>query len=424
VHANYAAILVRNDIDVWKHADVFAKELKDAFQKKNLETKIINYMESSKQAHNALQDKQCLFAVCFNGFGSEIKIPASAHRLLSAYEIYNKDLIDLMHDCPGHETMSHQLNSTFPRRYLFSTDYGYAAVANSLDMPNVRFMPSITFPQHVTNEIKHSDRSIEILLPIGISPPEFSSSRHRGFNLKSRVYASIFEVTAWRCNHDFSLDPLITLTRDCADAGIPFDIKNEDSRFLYSTVADFVKFERRRRILKAISHLPITIIGDRPPDASISRGKLRFQTSRSFDHLLHLMADSRAVICPTPHMTGFHERVLGAMSAGSAVLSSPNHLLQSQFVDGKELLFFKDEASLVRVAEKVFSDPGTIERIADEGHKRSAALFSPERFVELTLSILGIDDSQLNRTHQAGNKNTTATEPARDADTVAVKSSA
>jgi spore maturation protein CgeB len=185
-----------------------------------------------------------------------------------------------------------------------------------------------------------------------------------------------------------------------------------------------VKFERRRRILRAISHLPITVIGDQTPDIGISQGKLRFQTSRTFDHLLHLMADSRAVICPTPHMTGFHERVLGAMSAGSAVLSSPNHLLQSQFVDGKELLFFKDEASLVRVAEKVFSDPGTIERIADEGHKRSAALFSPERFVELTLSILGIDDSQLNRTHQAGNKNTTATEPARDADTVAVKSSA
>jgi hypothetical protein len=111
------------------------------------------------------------------------------------------------------------------------------------------------------------------------------------------------------------------------------------------------------------------------------------------------------------------------MSAGSAVLSSPNHLLQSQFVDGKELLFFKDEASLVRVAEKVFSDPGTIERIAYEGHKRSAALFNPGRFVELALSILGIDDSQLNETRQASNENAiAAAEPVRDAD--AVKSSA
>ena len=397
----YATILIRENIDAFQHNRVFAEELREAFEERNVAIDVIDYMQNAQALRRALEDKNCLFILCFNGFGSEIQIQFAPGCLKSAYEVYQKPLIDLMHDCPAHETMSHQISSTFQQRNLFLTDYGYVSVANALGMPNVRFSPSITFPRHISKTPKHADRTVNVLLPIGLSNPALASSRYVQDGLRNRVYRAVFDTTIWRCIGDFNLDPLTTLVRDCVDACLPLDFNTEDSRFLYSTIADFVKFERRRRILNAISHLPVTVVGDQPPDAGITTGSMKFETSRTFADLLKMMTNCRSVICLTPHMTGFHERVLGAMTAGATVISSPNYLLESLFIDREEIIFFRNENELARVIEQLIAEPLEFERIAQKGHERSASIFNPHRFAALTLSILRSDVGSIRESDQS-----------------------
>ena len=81
---------------------------------------------------------------------------------------------------------------------------------------------------------------------------------------------------------------------------------------------------------------------------------IRVEPSRSATGLLQIMGDSRFVICPTPHMTGFHERALGAFTAGAMVVSTPNEIIETNFVTGAEFLFARNETELANTLETTF----------------------------------------------------------------------
>src|SRR5262245_17707817 len=109
--------------------------------------------------------------------------------------VYRKRLFDFMHDCPAHDNMGHQALSTYSPRTLLITDYRYATIADELDIRDVVFVPSITFPAQAGDRVKPlQDRPIEMLLPLGLEPPEaFSEDLDRGVGTKRSVYRLIFE---------------------------------------------------------------------------------------------------------------------------------------------------------------------------------------------------------------------------------------
>jgi hypothetical protein len=99
------------------------------------------------------------------------------------------------------------------------------------------------------------------------------------------------------------------------------------------------------------------------------------------------MGDARCVVCPNPHFTGFHERVLAAMSAGAAVVSTPNLVFEAQFAHNRDVIFVRNESQLVQILERALADSAWLQPIATSGHRLSAKLFSPQRFVDMILSI-------------------------------------
>ena len=104
-------------------------------------------------------------------------------------EYFQKPLFDLMHDCPAHESMEHQVESLFRRRFLLLTDYAYVGVAKALGVRHARFVPSIAFPTTLPDPPrKLRDRSIEILLPMGFQAPEISRHRHSNVSYRRRIY--------------------------------------------------------------------------------------------------------------------------------------------------------------------------------------------------------------------------------------------
>jgi hypothetical protein len=390
--AQYGMVLTRADVDRFGHNNLFVQELAAAFDNAGVTLRSADYITETRQVFAAMRDSACKFFLSFNGFGSELLVSTLLPgELLPAYSAYKKPLFDLMHDCPAHDSMSHQVRSVFPQRTLLVTDYGYANAATNLGFPNVLHVPSITFPNAVPAVKPIKERSIDILLPVSLRPPKIFEDRLLAAGgYKSRLYRSLFHDVSAKTSRDWQLDPLGELVNACREIGITLDWTDADDRFLLTMLMDHTKFARRQRLVKALAGLPVTVMTDREEDRVAENSRIAFIESRSASGLLSLMADSRCVLCPTPHLTGFHERALGAFTAGAAVVSSPNRVLEAALVHGRDLMFFRDETDAAGIVQALINDAEQLQSIADNGHARACRMFAPERLVETILSLLAI----------------------------------
>jgi hypothetical protein len=109
---------------------------------------------------------------------------------------------------------------------------------------------------------------------------------------------------------------------------------------------------------------------------------------RSFRELLATMAEADCVICPLPHMTGHHERALGAFTAGAAVVAAPNAVLETEFRVGQDLLMYCSTAELAAMLPDLLADQDRLRDIADSGRDRALKCFSPRRLAETMLSMI------------------------------------
>jgi glycosyl transferase family 1 len=394
--SDYGVILTRKDVDRFAHNDLFARELASAFAAAGQQMRAMDYRAEPAAIFAALHDPACRFFVCFNGFGAELLCSSgTAGQMVSVFEAFGRPVFDLMHDCPAHETMAHQVSAMSAERHLLATDYSYAAIGRELGFPNVRFVHSIGFPATFGGEPGPlGGRTIEVLLPIGLASPEFASRRHAECGtLKSRVYRDIFHVVTETAVADLRLDPIAELGAASHHLGIRLDFRRVDDRFLLSTIVDFVKFERRRRLLHAVAGLPITVIADRSWADLTDRSRVRFRPSCSAIELLATMGDARCVVCPNPHMTGFHERPLSAFTAGAAVISSPNAVLETNFIHRRDILFYRTEAEAAALVEAVLAEPERVEAIAASGRAKALRDYSPGRLTDIVLSLLAIRES-------------------------------
>jgi hypothetical protein len=387
---DYAVALICGEIDQWRHNTLFVNELIPAFAAQGVTLRMLDYRAQARAVNDALKDEACRFFVCFNGFGSELQVSdVQPGRFRSAYEYARKPLFDLMHDCPAHESMEHQVDSRFRRRFLLMTDYGYVSVAKSLGMRHARFVPSIAFPATLPGPVRPlRDRSIEILLPMGFQDPDISRRRHAGISFRGRVYREIFEAVVALCTPNLQLDPLNEVIAACREAGVAFDGRDADSRFLLTTVLDFVKFARRVQLVRSVEHLPVSIMSRAPIEAPTPVSRLRYIDTRSASEMMSVMGDARCVICPLPHMTGYHERAMGAFTAGAVVVAAPNHILETEFSPGRDLLIYKTEAQLVSMLERMLDDPSGLAEIAESGRARALRQFAPERLAATIVSML------------------------------------
>lgn len=390
--AQYGVIITRRDVDRFEHNALFAHELAVAMRQHGMPVRSLDFLLQAPELFAALRDPSCTFMVCFNGFGSELMMSPSLSPavLTSAFTAFNKPLLDLMHDCPAHDAMRHQWESTFPQRILLLTDHGYAHLARSMGFPNVGYVPSMTFPATMESDPKPiKGRKTQILLSIGLAAPNLVVERFRDSKgYKDRVYSSLFDAVTSAAIPDWRIDPLAELLKACRQCDCDLDFRSADCRFLLTAVLDYVKFARRRNLLRAVAHLPITVISDREPDEEIAGNKLTFAPQCSATELLHRMEDSQCVICPTPHMTGFHERAMGAFTAGAVVISPPNEVIETSFVAGKEYVYFRNEAELAGTLEAALSAPGCLQPIATAGRERAMAMFHPARLAAVFLSLL------------------------------------
>ncbi|MDO9404328.1 MAG: glycosyltransferase [Polaromonas sp.] len=390
---SYGVLLVSAQIDRWQHNQVFANEIAAAFNARGVRMKQVDYLKDVRLLSQCYVDQHCKFFVCFNGFGSELSLASGLH-LVSAFEHYRKPLLDLMHDCPVHETMDHQVDSTSDSRKLFLTDYNYAFLARMLGIRNTRFVPSITFPVALGERPlkRFEDRTIDVLLPIGVSNADEVKGRHSfAGTYKDRVYKQVFESVVDVAVADLRVDPLIETMVALQAIHSSVNFANREITFLISSILDYVKFKRREELIDAVKHLPITLVTDRELSPDLAGTELRVAPNSSFAGLLETMTNSRTVICPLPHHTGFHERAMGAFSAGAYVISAPNEVLETNFGHDREMHVYRNVSELASTLEAVIAGTKDLEPVAQAGRARAEERFSPNNLVGAMLTTLALD---------------------------------
>ncbi len=314
---------------------------------------------------------------------------SSPGKLFPAYEHYDKQVFDLMHDLPAHETMAHQMEIDTPKRWLLSTDTTYAHVARLMGMPRVFNVPSITFPQTLREAaVNWDDRSIDILLAVGLSPSDHAAARLKeSTTYLGRVYEQLFRSVVEIAVDQLRIDPLLELMRACQESGVPSNFRSADFRMLVTATVDYTKFERRNRLVKRLRHLPLTLISDRDVSDRYKDSQYSFVQSQKFSNLLHTISRSRMVVCPLPHQTGFHERALGAFTAGSAVVAAPNDVLETCFRNGTEMLTYNTLDELAAQLEYGLEHTDEMAAIGCAGRQKALDKFSPKRLVETLISM-------------------------------------
>jgi spore maturation protein CgeB len=105
-----------------------------------------------------------------------------------------------------------------------------------------------------------------------------------------------------------------------------------------------------------------------------------------FQDLLTLMADSACVLCPLPHMTGFHERALGAFTAGAAVIAAPNRILETEFRHTQDMFIYRSPGELADMLPSLVAEPDRLQAIARSGQDVAHGRFAPRRLAQTLLS--------------------------------------
>ncbi|MCI0145641.1 glycosyltransferase [Paraburkholderia sediminicola] len=387
---DYAVILTCSDKDKYRHNETFANELAPGFLAQGLRVRSLDYLRDVRAVAEAVRDDHCLFFVCFNGFGSELMYSTGRPGMLeSIFEYNGKLLFDFMHDCPVHESMAHQIDSVGKFRRLLSTDYTYAHIARLLGVKSVRAVSGITFPNTITEgQRPHESRGLDILLPVGLFSSDNTRQRYSEVRAyKGRVFREIFESVTESAIGDLNVDPLIQTLLACQECGIHVEMRDADVRFLITSVVDFVKFERRDRLVSAISHLPVTVISNHDVGERYADTKLNFIGQRSFPDLLYAMSDAKCVVCPLPHQTGFHERALASFTAGASVIAAPNEILETHFVQGRDMLTYRSEEELAAILEDVLAGRLDLESMAHSGRDRALTQFPSTKIVDTIVSV-------------------------------------
>lgn len=395
LEAGAAVAFVCAEADPSQRNSLIAEELVPAFARLGVSLRILDYRRHPRDAMTALKDPANLFCICFDGFGAELLVATrKPGGFRSAFEYFGKPLFDIMHDCPAHEIMGHQVDARFRHRFLLIPNYDYVAMAQAMGQRNARFVPSITYPAAVCSPLKPlAERSIDVLVPVTAGTPERSRERHTDVSYRARVYRDIFDAVVIAATANLRLDPLQELCSACREAGLLFDPSDPDSRFLLTTVVDCVETGRQRTLLHAIAHLPVTLASsasfdDLPSGSCITR---ILPAHRS--DLLEQMRNAKCVVTLTSPITGYDDVAMAAFTAGCLVLSSPNHLLQGTFGHQRGSLMFQTQQHLVDQLGQIVSDFPRLAAIAACGHRQAMAQFSPTRLAETILSILLLEQA-------------------------------
>lgn len=381
-------MLVSAAADEFSHLEGHFDALTRAFARRSIElVRCEAGTPDSTELARLARDPALLFFLSFNGWGANLAWQDAAGTRQSFFAHAGKPLLDHFADPPFANEMQHAQLFDTPEHVLLFTDYSYlgwdslrgAARHSSYFLP--QFVPDDGAPAK-----PHKDRSMNVLLPVSLYDPDHYYRLMLSAAPDRREGQALFDELVGTFLHDLRSDAMNWVAQLWLNKDRPFNARRQQP--VVSAAWHYIKNRRRQLLLESLSDLPLTIVTRDIPYPLRLHPHTRVLAPRSFSELGLLVRDARLCLCPTPHVRGFHERVLLALTQGAVALSSPNQVCEEQFLDGEEMLYFQDLGDdLRRQVGKCGDDPHWAEAIALQGTAAVRRCFTADVTVDRMLRI-------------------------------------
>ena len=388
-------MLVSTAADEYGHLDLHFNALRHAFAERGIElTRCEAGRPDSQQLAALARDPDLLFFLCFNGWGANLAWQGADGARQSFFSHIGKPLLDHFADPPFADEMQHALQFDMPERLVLYTDHSYLAWDSLYGQPRhssyflPQFVPDVPdAPAHAQAAAfkPHRERSIGVLLPVSLYDPDHYYRQMLDAMSDRREAQALFDELVGTYLHDLRADPLAWVATLWLKKGRPFDASDPVQQRVMSAAWHYIKNRRRQLVLEALADVPLTIVTKTIPYTAPLHSRTTVLAPRPFADLAALAGDARLCICPTPHVRGFHERVLLALSRGAVALSSPNQVCEEQFRDGEDMLYYQDHGADLRQKIQACSDDADA---SDAMGRRGAAALKTRFSAEVTVDSM------------------------------------
>jgi glycosyltransferase involved in cell wall biosynthesis len=188
--------------------------------------------------------------------------------------------------------------------------------------------------------------------------------------VRALIQAAANEAVAGAC-------PFEALRGACRDRGVDWrEFGRNGLMAAIDVISRWVEAHGRRRLLDALSGLPVRVVGrvadgffDRRPDG------FEFTGPAGFDEVRRLFRRTRLLLnSVTVFPDGSHERIWYGMAAGCAVATDPSRFVAEDFRDGESIHFWpNDPAGIRAIAQRALEDPEGLQTIVDAARPAYAA---------------------------------------------------
>jgi glycosyltransferase involved in cell wall biosynthesis len=239
------------------------------------------------------------------------------------------------------------------------------------------------------NDHKFTDKEIDILFSATLVNPDIYYQHFFHICQKEIVLAKkIFDSIVDNFLLDLRSDCLDWINQGFISNGLLFNLEIDWHRNLLACVSGYIKFRRRQIILQNLQEVPLTIMTNEVPYELSTHPDTKIIPPVSFQEFQQTLAKTKICLCPTPHYRGFHERVISAMYANCLVLTTPNQVLEQEFVHGQSIVFFQDlERDLIQTLEYYAQKPQEIEEICSRAREIARDKFSARQALDQFLTI-------------------------------------
>lgn len=385
-------MLVSSAADEFGHLEGHFDALSQAFSRRGIEL----VRCEANQPDSALlarlgRDPELLFFLAFNGWGANLAWQGTDGTQRSFFAHVGKPLLDHFADPPFADEMQHARQFDTPEHVMLYTDHTYLAWDN---LGGALRHSSYFLPQFVPDDgesgrhTPFAQRGIDVLLPVSLYDPDHYYRLMLSAAPDRREGQALFDELVGTFLHDLRSDAMNWISALWLRKDRPFDASNPAQQRVISAAWHYIKNRRRQLLLESLADVPLTIVTRDIPYPVRLHPDSKVLAPRSFSALGDLARDARLCLCPTPHVRGFHERVLLALSRGAVALSAPNQVCEEQFLDGEEMLYYQDLGDdLHRKVQTCAEDDQWAEAIATRGAAALQQHFTADVTVDRMLRI-------------------------------------
>lgn len=340
----------------------------------------------------ALFEPGLLAVHCEQGWGLDLSFNVGGSTV-DPYVETGLPAIAHIRDYPFYPWLIDKTLASQPNRLLHYTDASATDFAHQYGVRGPKqahaFAPHIYLDHGVHSEDiyrSREDRDIDLLYVGSYSNP--SNAREKFLSVH-KGHSQLFDDLIDLACSDFHGVYWEHAEKVALSHDIPCSLDEPVFQDLLVTGSEFIRYERRRRLLGQLAPHPMYLVwsGD-PPNVSLHPDTV-LVSGTTFPETLDLMSRSKAMaMCLNNFSCSVSERLLSCMHRGAAVLCHGNTLIDSSFRDGKT--FFRLDNDFKNVTHKIecLEDGALVENVTQAARTLVMEEYSPEIRVRQFLSSI------------------------------------